>query len=191
MELLAEQLEILHRLWTEERTTFEGRHYRLDDCPALPKPVQRPHPPLIVGGSGRPGTTRPAARLADEYNTFAASVEDCERRRRALDEACEREGRDPATIRFSLMTGVLLGSDDRDLRERARRLLERRRENGDPDDLVRRYRENGVAGTPEQAAERLHEFADVGVERVMLQHLLHDDLETVALIGRELVPALA
>jgi alkanesulfonate monooxygenase SsuD/methylene tetrahydromethanopterin reductase-like flavin-dependent oxidoreductase (luciferase family) len=179
LRLLAEQLETVLSHW--------------GDGAALPKPVQRPHPPLIVGGTGGRGTTEPAARFADEYNTFLADPEECARRRRRLDAACEQVGRDPATMRFSLMTGCLIGSDETELRERARRLLERRGEpDGDADALIERYRERGVAGMPDEVVERLRELEEaVRLERVMLQHLLHDDLEMVALIGREVVPKLA
>ena len=99
LEHLAEQIEIVHRLWTEEHVTFEGKHYHLVDCPALPKPVQDPHPPLLVGGRAKPGTAIPAARFADEYNVIGSSLEDYVAARKALDEACEREGRDPKTLR--------------------------------------------------------------------------------------------
>jgi alkanesulfonate monooxygenase SsuD/methylene tetrahydromethanopterin reductase-like flavin-dependent oxidoreductase (luciferase family) len=179
LRLLTEQLETVLSHW--------------GDGAALPKPLQKPHPPLIVGGTGGRGTTEPAARFADEYNTFLADPEECSRRRRRLDAACERVGRDPATMRFSLMTGCLVASDERELRERARRLLERRGEpDGDADALIARYRERGVAGTPDEVAGRLRELEEAGrVERVMLQHLLHDDLEMVALIAREVAPKLA
>jgi alkanesulfonate monooxygenase SsuD/methylene tetrahydromethanopterin reductase-like flavin-dependent oxidoreductase (luciferase family) len=179
LQLLAEHLETVRTQWT--------------DGPAWPKPLQKPYPPLIVGGTGGRGTTEPAARFADEYNTFLADPAECARRRRRLDEACERVGRDPETMRFSLMTGCLVGMDESDVRERARRLLLRRgEERGDADALVARYRERGVAGTPDEVARRLEELRDAGrVDRVMLQHLQHDDLEVVALIGREVAPKLA
>jgi alkanesulfonate monooxygenase SsuD/methylene tetrahydromethanopterin reductase-like flavin-dependent oxidoreductase (luciferase family) len=179
LRVLAEQLETVRSQWT--------------DGAALPKPVQKPHPPLIVGGTGGRGTTEPAARFADEYNTFLADPAECARRRRRLDEACERVGRDPATMRFSLMTGCLVGTDEDELRERGRRLLVRRGdEGGDPEALVARYRERGVAGTPDEVVERLHELREAGrVDGVMLQHLQHDDLEMVALIGHEVAPRLA
>src|SRR6266542_383607 len=76
LEMLAEQLEIVHRLWTEERVDFHGKHYTLEDAPAQPKPLQRPRPPLIVGGSGGRGTVGPALRFANEYNTAFVSPED-------------------------------------------------------------------------------------------------------------------
>jgi F420-dependent oxidoreductase-like protein len=181
----AEQLEIVHRLWTEDTTTFRGRYYTLEECPGLPKPVQRPHPPIVVGGSALPGTACPAARFADEYNTFSASPEEAARRRRRLDDACRAEGRDPETLPLSVMAGFLIGADEGEVRERARRLA------GDgADDLLARYAEKGVAGTPEQVLARLAEYAGAGVERVMLQHLLHDDLEQVALVGSDVLPSL-
>ena len=180
LRLLSEQLETVRSHWSEDGAAF-------------PKPVQKPHPPLIVGGSGGRGTTEPAARFADEYNTLLADPDECARRRRRLDAACERVGRDPVTMRFSLMTGCLVGGDTSELRERARRLLVRRGEqDGDADALVARYRERGVAGTPGEVVGRLRELEEAGrVERVMLQHLQHDDLEMVAMIGREVVPRLA
>ena len=181
----SEQLEIVHRVWTEEAPSFAGRYYTLEECPGLPKPVQRPRPPIIVGGSARPGTARPAARFADEYNTVSASPEEAARRRRRLDEACDAEGRDPATLPLSVMTGFLTGSDDGELRERALRLA------GDgADELLARYRANGVVGTPSEVVERLRAYEEAGVVRVMLQHLLHDDVDAIALLGTEVLPAL-
>lgn len=192
MELLAEQVEIVHRQWTEERVSFAGRHYRLDDCPALPKPRQQPRPPLIVGGSGTRGTLSVAARFADEYNTFLVDFDELGRRRRRVAEACEEHGRDPETLRFSLMTGCVVGSDASGVRARAERLYGLRPREVDLDEFVAGYRARGaIVGTVDEAVEQLSALAEAGVERVMLQHLLHDDLETVELIGRELAPALA
>jgi F420-dependent oxidoreductase-like protein len=188
---LAEQVEIVHRQWTEESTSFEGSRYRIEAAPALPKPVQRPRPPLIVGGQGGPGTIRPAVRFADEYNTYLADPDACRARRAKLDEECERQGRDPTSLRFSLMTGFLLGRDEEGIRERARRIMAFSNREGDPAEVIDRYRARGVAGSPEDIAEGLQALEDARVDRVMLQHLLHDDLETVAAIGEELAPLLA
>src|SRR5581483_1620219 len=68
LAMFAEQLELIHRLWSAERVDFRGEHYTLEDAPSQPKPVQQPHPPIIVGGSGRRGTLEPALQFADEYN---------------------------------------------------------------------------------------------------------------------------
>ena len=186
---LAEQVEIVHRLLTEPRTTFEGRHYRLEDCECLPKPLQRPRPPLIVGGSAGRGTLEPAVRFADEYNTIFASPDEVRERRRKLDAACERDGRDPSTIRFSLMTGFAVGADRAEARERMRRRLARSRSDEDPDTALR-HKHDWIVGTVDDAVEKLRAYEDAGLDGVMLQHLDHTDLEAVALIGRELAPAL-
>jgi F420-dependent oxidoreductase-like protein len=188
LELFAEQLEIVKRQWTEDTFDFEGRHYRLEGCRALPKPLQRPHPPLLVGGRGTRGTVEPAIRFADEYNTFYADAERCARIRARLDEACEREGRDPGSLRLSLMTGVVVGRDGADVERRASRLAER---------LGREsWREivaepEWIVGTVDEVADRLRELEAAGVTRLMCQHLVHEDLEMVELLGRELQPAVA
>jgi F420-dependent oxidoreductase-like protein len=110
--MFAEQLEIVHRLWTEPHVDFRGEHYTLENAPGLPKPVQQPHPPIIVGGGGGRGTAEPAARFADEYNTPFKSPEEFAKVRANVSAACKRIGRDPATMRFSLMTPAPSGSVD-------------------------------------------------------------------------------
>jgi F420-dependent oxidoreductase-like protein len=174
MELLAEQSEIVHRQWTEEHFDFGGRHYTLVDGTALPKPVQQPHPPLIVGGKGKVGTTRPAAKWADEYNTFEVPPQEFAATRARVREACERESRDPDTMRFSLMTGVVIGA------ERRRRLY------GD-----REPSSSAIVGELDEVAARIRDYGDAGCDRIMLQHLLHDDVDAVEQFGRELAPLIA
>jgi alkanesulfonate monooxygenase SsuD/methylene tetrahydromethanopterin reductase-like flavin-dependent oxidoreductase (luciferase family) len=191
LERLAEQIEIVHRLWTEEHVTFSGRHFSLEDCTALPKPVQRPRPPILVGGRAKPGSVRPAVRFADEYNLIGSSLEEYAAARKTLDEACERAGRDPKTLRLSVMTGFLLGADRADLLEKARLMMDRWGADLAPEDALARYEARGTAGTPDQLIEGLGRMEEAGVERIMLQHIRHDDLETVALLGREVVPRLA
>ena len=149
----------------------------------------RPRPHLIVGGSGLSGTVGPAARWADEYNTVMATPEECAARREKLARACEREGREP--IPLSLMTACAIGRDETEARERIRRRLERAGQTIDPDAYREQRGAAAILGTLEEAAERLRAYERVGVERVMLQHLDHQDLDMVELIGRELAPAVA
>ena len=189
MDLLAEQLEIVHRQWTEDSFDFDGRHYRLEHCVALPRPVQKPHPPLIVGGSGRAGTIGPAVRWADEYNTTFPTEDEILARRRLLLTECEQQGREP--LRFSLMTMCIVGSDEAEFTDRARSVYELGRRDASFDDWLAGRRDRAVLGTVDQVATRLQELAALGVDGIMLQHLRHDDLESVALIGRELAPAVA
>jgi F420-dependent oxidoreductase-like protein len=190
MLLLEEQLEIVHRQWHGVPFSFEGRHYRIDRPHTIPGPVQQPHPPLIVGGRAGPRSARLAARWADEYNTIFATPEESAARRARVAEAWEREGRDPAALRFSLMTGVVVGRDGDDVYERARAVIERGNEQESPAEWLAR-KADWVTGTVVQVADKLRALEDAGVDRVMLQHLVHEDLDTVELLGREVGPAVA
>jgi F420-dependent oxidoreductase-like protein len=193
MAVLSEQLEIIHRQWTEHTFDFTGEHYRISGLDARPKPVQRPHPPLIVGGAAGPRSARLAARWADEYNTVYVTPEEARERRSALDEACRREDRDPGTLRFTMMNGFLVGADRDDLRDRARRLADWRGETdraaADLDGWIAETTQPWIVGTPEEIVARLREYEAAGIDGVMLQHHLFGDLEALELIGREVIPA--
>jgi len=180
VEMLAEQVEIVHRLWTEERVDFRGRHYTLEDAPGQPQPVQQPRPPLLVGGGGGRGTVEPALRFADEYNTPFVSPA----------EAAAVRAKVPS-LRFSVMTGFIVGETHEEMRERAHTLYARRPREQSFDDWLADYSERCVVGSVDEVVARLREYERAGCDRVMLQHLLHTDLEPVRLIGRELGPALA
>ena len=179
-----EQLEVVHHLLREDSIDFDGSYYALRSAPGL----ARPRLPILVGGSAKPGTVEPAVRFADEYNTFFADTDEIRARKRTLDEACERGGRDPSTLRYSLMAPCVVGRDERDVKESARRIGARF--GREPEQVLERYGRYGPVGTVEQVAERLKRIEEIGYERVMLQHLAHQDLDTVAVIGRELAPAL-
>jgi alkanesulfonate monooxygenase SsuD/methylene tetrahydromethanopterin reductase-like flavin-dependent oxidoreductase (luciferase family) len=186
MDVLAEQIEIIHDgHWGAGPFSFSGKHYTLKDLGARPKPVQAPHPPLILGGAAGPRAAGLAARFADEYNTVMPTLAEVAERRANIVAACERAGREP--IPFTMMTTLLLGADEADL---ARRAAAHAAWTGSPVD-VDAVRETWIVGTVEQAAARLRKYEAAGVSRVYLQHLVHRDLETVARIGRELTPALA
>ena len=186
--ILQEQVEIVHRLWSKDEgpLTFAGRHYSLDACPGLPKPLQDPHPPLIMGGGAGPRGAKLAARWADEYNVNFVDPDECRRRRNALDAACEAAGRDPSSLPMSLMTFTLVGSDRSELEARAGRIAER--QGGDAAGFLAGVGRDRLVGTVDQVLEQLGAYAEAGVQRVMLQHILHDDLEAVSLIGSELIP---
>jgi F420-dependent oxidoreductase-like protein len=193
MAMLEEQTEIVHRLWDREELelTFEGRHYSLEGVRSLPEPVQDPHPPLIVGGRGGTRSARVAARWADEYNVNFRDPSSCRRVRTSLDRACSEEGRDPDSLAFSLMTQAIVGRDRGEVEARAGRLMERAGHRGDPAAFVENAGEAGIVGTVDQVLERLAEYAESGIGRVMLQHLDHPDLDMVALVGDEVIPAAA
>jgi alkanesulfonate monooxygenase SsuD/methylene tetrahydromethanopterin reductase-like flavin-dependent oxidoreductase (luciferase family) len=189
MEALEEQMQIVRGHWGEGPFTFDGKHFSARELDAQPKPVQRPLP-LILGAKGGPRTLRMGARWATEYNTVMSTAEEVADLRRRLDEACEAEGRDPATLPLSMMTGWLVGADRDELLDRAVRLSRWKGEDGDGEALIAGQRASTIVGTVEEAVEQLRELEEAGLTRIMGQHLLHRDLDAVALMGREIAPAL-
>jgi F420-dependent oxidoreductase-like protein len=181
---LAEQLEIVTGLWTTpagERFSYSGRYWTLVDSPALPKPVQQPRPPMIVGGGGARRTPRLAARFADEFNIPFASLEATARQFGRVRAACEAAGRDPAGIVLSAAQTICCGATEAEV---ARRAAAIGREPGD-------LRANAVAGTPGEVVARLRAFADAGASRAYLQVLDLDDLEHLDLLAAEVAPQLS
>jgi F420-dependent oxidoreductase-like protein len=187
VDVLAEQLEIIHDgHWGKgDAYSFSGKHYTLKDLDARPRPVQAPHPPLLMGGAAGPRAARLAARFADEYNTVMATVEEVVERRAAIAAACEAAGRAP--MPFSLMTTTVIGADAAELDRRTAALEAWTGQNVDREQAAASW----IFGTLDQAVERLRAYAEAGAARVFLQHLVHRDLDAVELIGRELVPAVA
>jgi F420-dependent oxidoreductase-like protein len=176
-DLFAEQVEIIDGLWTTpvgQSYSFAGRHYQLDDAPALPKPVQSPRPPIILGGGGKRRSAALAARYADEYNvsfdrkgtpSIIARVR----------EAATETGR---SLIYSAAQTVCIGKDEAEVRRRAEAI------GRDVDEL----RQSSIAGTPAEAIERIGEFADHGASRLYLQVLDLDDLDHLELIASEVMP---
>jgi alkanesulfonate monooxygenase SsuD/methylene tetrahydromethanopterin reductase-like flavin-dependent oxidoreductase (luciferase family) len=145
------------------------RHWT--DAPEIqPKPLQQPRPPIIVGGTAKPRTVRAAVAHADEYNTVWPSVDEARERKRVLDEAARAAGRAP--LRFSIMTGCVVGRDQRDVDDRLAQFKAVTGNDAPP-----------IVGTVDQVVERLRAYDAVGVERAMLQHIVHEDVEMVAVLG--------
>jgi F420-dependent oxidoreductase-like protein len=189
-DMLAEQVEIVHRLWdrAEEDVSFAGEHYRLDAVTSLPRAVQEPHPPLILGGGAGPRAAALAARWADEYDVVSVSPAEARDARDRLAASCEAIGRDPASLRLSLMTRTVVAADRRELERRAAAVMDREGETGDVGEAIEAWRAEGIVGTVDEVLARLAEYAKAGVQRILLQHLVHDDLEMLELIGAEIIP---
>jgi len=191
LDALEEQMELIHRYWEEGPFNYEGRHYRAKNLDPLPKPMQEPKLPLILGGKGGPRSLRLAAALADEYNTVMSTVEEIADIRKRLDQACEAADRDPKSLPLSMMTGWVVGADEDELRDRASRLAQWKGEGDDGEAFLAGLRPSTIKGTTPEAIEQLRELERAGLSRIMGQHLLHRDLDAIALMGRELIPALA
>jgi F420-dependent oxidoreductase-like protein len=178
----AEQLAIITGLWeTPVGDTFNyaGEYYNVTDSPGLPKPAQLPRPPVIVGGGGPKRTPRLAARYADEYNLPFGSVQDTAAAFDRVRAACAAAGRDENSLIYSTAQTVCCGRTPEELSKRAAAI------GRELDDL----REHGLTGTPEEIADRIAEFAEIGASRVYLQVLDLHDIDHLELLA-ELIPAL-
>jgi alkanesulfonate monooxygenase SsuD/methylene tetrahydromethanopterin reductase-like flavin-dependent oxidoreductase (luciferase family) len=158
LDELDRQLEEITRQWT-------------DADEIRPRPVQQPRPPIIVGGAAKPRTVAAAIRHADEYNTTFPSVDEARERARVVAEAARAADRAP--LRFSMMTGCVVGGDDQEVRDRVTAWRE----------VTRGESEPPICGTVDQVVAHLREYEAAGVERAMLQHLVHEDVEMVGLLG--------
>jgi F420-dependent oxidoreductase-like protein len=176
---LTEQIEIITGLWTAPgRFSYPGRYYTLTDSPALPKPVQSPRPPIIVGGFGPVRTPRLAARFADEYNAAFQPVAAAARLFDGTRRSCEEIGRDPASLLRSVALVVCCGEDDAAVARRAAAIGR----------AVPELKESGLAGSPAEIVARIGEYAKLGADRIYLQLLDMDDLDQVALLAAEVLP---
>ena len=185
---LEESLAIVHGLWTEpDGWGHEGQHWQVRDAHLRPRPTfsGRRHPHLILGGDGGPRLARLVAAYADEFNRTSASpdnVRDAYARVRA---ACEAVGRDPDSVVLSAMVGVLVADSESEMRDRVgRQLAFFGSGGGSADEWLAERRDRWIMGTPEQARQRIEEFAAAGVQRIMLQDFLPRDLDMVALLGK-------
>lgn len=183
-ERLEEQLAIIRGLWETpagETFSFPGKHYQLEDSPALPKPVQTPHPPIVIGGGGQRRTPRLAARFANEYNLPFQSLDATAAAFGRVRDACGKSGRDPSDIRYSAALVVCCGADESEVERRAANIGRQ------PDEL----RKNGAAGTPAEVIDKLRAYGDIGADRIYLQVLDVDDLDHIRLIGKEVLPEMS
>jgi F420-dependent oxidoreductase-like protein len=177
---LEETLAIVTGLWSTregERFAYEGAHYTLTDSPALPKPVQRPHPPVIIGGSGKTRTPALAARYANEFNAAFVSVEDTAAQIKRVRAACDEIGRSDSMV-FSAAQTTAVGADEAEFVRRAATIGQ------SPESL----RAGGLGGSVSEVVDRMGAYADVGVSRMYLQIMDLADLDHLAFIAAEVAP---
>ncbi|CAN3126714.1 Luciferase family protein [Mycobacterium sp. smrl_JER01] len=179
---LTEQLEILTGLWgTPAGETFDyaGKHYVITDSPALPKPTQRPHPPIIIGGGGAKRTPALAARFADEFNIPFVPLETLTEQYRRVAAAVEKAGRAQDSLIYSAAFVLCVGRDDDEVARRAAAIGREVDELGS---------NSPVTGTPDEVADKLGPFLEAGVQRIYLQVLDMSDLEHVQFFAEQVIP---
>ena len=164
IEHLCESLEVIKRLWASDRANFEGKYFRLKDAVCLPKPVQKPHPPITVGGSGDLLLRKATARFADRFDFgFLPSIELFRRKLGVLEKSCETIGRDFGEIEKSCWPGgqVILAKNDKELQEKI-----------DPKNVLglslEEFKQVNLTGTPAQIVEQLQVYVALGVTYFML-----------------------
>jgi F420-dependent oxidoreductase-like protein len=180
-DVLAEQLELITGLWDTpvgEKYDFDGEHYQLKNSPALPKPVQQPHPPIIIGGAGKKRTPALAAKYAAEFNAGFKSVGDTAVLFERVRKACEEAGRDPKTLTLSTAHCVVVGKDDAEVKRRAAAA------GRNPDDPE----PGSIVGTPAQVVDHLGQLASIGSQRQYVQFLDIPDLYQLDLIASDDLP---
>ena len=181
-DIFAEQLAVIDGLWRApagELFHHHGTHYQLSNSPALPKPVQDPRPPIILGGAGKRRSAALAAKFADEYNVGFKSVADSGAIFDSVRPVVAEAGR-TAGLAYSVAQIVCVAKDDAGLAKRAAVL------GRDVEEL----RANGLAGSPAEVVDKLGRFAGVGASRAYLQFMDLTDLDQLELIASEILPQL-
>lgn len=182
-DILTEQLAVITGLWSTPvggTFAFDGKHFPVSDSPALPKPVQQPHPPIIIGGGGAKRTPALAAQYAAEFNLPFAPIARFTEQVDRVKSACDVIGRSPDELVYSAALVLCCGKDEAEVKRRAEAI------GRDASEL----RTNGAGGTPDEVVETLQKWQDAGAERIYLQVLDLSDLDHLSLISAEVAPHL-
>ncbi|MSQ36059.1 MAG: TIGR03560 family F420-dependent LLM class oxidoreductase [Dehalococcoidia bacterium] len=192
LDRLEEAIQVARALWAPGPANFAGAHYQLRDAECTPKPAQG-RLPIMVGGNGEQRTLRIVARHADEWNALYLTADAYRAKNAVLAERCAEVGRDPATIRRSMMIGYLVGRDTRELHAHLARLPAQRGGGAsrDPERAIAALRERGwLIGTPDAIVEQCGRLAEAGLDRLMLHHLAIDDDAALELVAARVLPQL-
>jgi len=185
---LDEALQIIKAMWKDTKATFSGKHYSIKDAICNPKPLQKPYPPIMVGGSGERLLLRVAAKHADRYNHPFGTPKELKRKIEVLKEHCKAIGRDHREIEISVLIKVIVGCDDKEVR----RTIGKAKLAGE---TVEQYleRTNGEAsiGTPEQVISDLNEYTNLGITHFILHFIgLDPELKMLQLFASKILKAI-
>ena len=177
MQRLEEAAQIITKMWTEERTSFTGKFYQLSDAYCNPKPIQKPHPPIMIGGSGERKTLKIVAKYADACNIFG-SVETVRQKLGVLREHCHLVGKDYDSILKTKLGHVVIDKNKEIVTAAVKGLPEDRR------------REYAIYGTPEEVRKQIEAFRDVGIEYLIVNLEPDRELQALDLFASEVVKKL-
>jgi alkanesulfonate monooxygenase SsuD/methylene tetrahydromethanopterin reductase-like flavin-dependent oxidoreductase (luciferase family) len=184
IERLKEAVEIIKKIWTEEKASYKGKHYTIRDAVCEPKPLQKPHPPITIGGGGEKLTLRVTAQHADRYDWgYTPSFEEYKRKLQTLERHCIAVGRSFHEIEKSrwLAGQIFIGEDRKELSERVLRWVP---EGVSLEDFTR----TKLVGTPEDCLNQLQQYANLGVTHFMLAFGDLPDLRGLRLFAEKVVP---
>lgn len=176
---LDEGIQLMRRMWSEEQVSFTGRHFRTEDVYCEPKPVRRP--PIMIGGGGEKVLLKLVAQHADIWNNLAVNLEQLAAKVAVLHRHCHRVGRDPATIRISQQTMVVIGTDDADAKAKAEKAMR----------IYGGHMGTGIAGTPRQCIEQIERLRELGCTLLLVELFGRDIREPARLFAEEVMPAFA
>jgi F420-dependent oxidoreductase-like protein len=179
LQQLDEAASVMKQLWTEPQASFHGRHFRAEAVFCEPKPVRRPHPPLLIGGGGEQVLLRLAAQHADIWNNLAVNQGDIGRKIERLRQHCQELHRDPATLRISQQCMVVIGADEVDAAAKLERAAQ----------IYGGHLGAGIAGTPEQCTEKIRRFVQLGCTMFIIEFFGRDIREPARLFAERVMPA--
>jgi F420-dependent oxidoreductase-like protein len=182
IEQLREAVKIIKSMWTEERATYRGKYYKIEEAYCNPKPVQKPHPPIIIGGSGEKYLLRVVAELADEWNCPASDAWAYDRKLNILKNHCRAVGRDINEIAISEQTVCVIAENRAELEEKLPKAKKRYGFFGD-------IEKTGIVGMPDECIERIRKKAEKGVSKLII--FFYDVLkpDILRLFAKEVIPA--
>ena len=179
LERLDEAVQIIQKMWTEDRTTFNGKYYKIENALCNPKPIQKPHPKILIGGAGEKQLLRTVAKYGDACNLFG-SPETVKKKLAVLREHCKAVGRDYDSILKTKLTQAYIDSDAAAVQARVSQM-----EKMMPPGMLK---EVMIYGTPEQIQKQVEEFRDVGVEYLIMSFNPGNELPALTLFGEKVLP---
>jgi F420-dependent oxidoreductase-like protein len=180
-ERLEETLQICLQMWSADDGAYDGRHYQLARTLNSPQARQKPHPPILIGGGGEKVLLKLVAKHADIWNNLAVNLEQLEHKAAVLRRHCEAQRRDPATLRISQQTMVVIGSDEADARSKSEKAAR----------IYGGHMGSGISGTPAQCVDKIHALQKHGCSLVIIEFFGRDSREPAALFAEQVMPAFA
>jgi F420-dependent oxidoreductase-like protein len=182
IDQLSESARIIKAMWTEDKTTFKGKHYKIVDAYCNPKPIQKPHPPIVIGGAGERFLLRVVAELADEWNCPATNALEFDHKLAALKKHCSDIGRDISDIKISQQTICVIVKDKRELQEKIPIAKKRYGFFGE----IEKF---GIIGTPDDCIKRVEDNADKGITKYTMFFSDYMNPDTLRFFAKEVLPA--